>query len=242
MTGINSIFYVCSSIPPWWLTDHAGRRPILLWGAVAMAIALSATGWWIYIDLPFTPKAVVACVIIYNFAFGMSWGPIPWLYPPEIMPLPFRAKGVSLSTATVSEVAVLERLRVFGRSGLQHRSSGADPLTRTGSPTTGSASPRPCSRSLSAGDCTRCMPSSASCHLSSVRGDRLRNTLTITVYFRMWPHAHLHLQAHAHLQAYPNLTHSLPRDARRPPRGDGQAVWRRVSTGLRRRSHVGRRP
>lgn len=29
-----------------------------------------------------------------------SWGPIPWLYPPEIMPLTVRAKGVSLSTAT----------------------------------------------------------------------------------------------------------------------------------------------
>lgn len=43
---------------------------------------------------------VVTCVIIYNAAFGMSWGPVPWLYPPEIMPLPFRAKGVSLSTAT----------------------------------------------------------------------------------------------------------------------------------------------
>jgi len=43
---------------------------------------------------------VVICVIIYNAAFGMSWGPVPWLYPPEIMPLPFRAKGVSLSTAT----------------------------------------------------------------------------------------------------------------------------------------------
>ncbi|EEB95177.1 hypothetical protein MPER_05896, partial [Moniliophthora perniciosa FA553] len=28
------------------------------------------------------------------------WGPIPWLYPPEIMPLTVRAKGVSLSTAT----------------------------------------------------------------------------------------------------------------------------------------------
>jgi hypothetical protein len=65
-----------------------------------MAIALTATGWWIYIDQAITPKAVVACVIIYNSAFGMSWGPIPWLYPPEIMPLPFRAKGVSLSTAT----------------------------------------------------------------------------------------------------------------------------------------------
>jgi len=31
---------------------------------------------------------------------SISWGPIPWLYPPEIMPLTVRAKGVSLSTAT----------------------------------------------------------------------------------------------------------------------------------------------
>jgi len=43
---------------------------------------------------------VVACVIIYNAFFGYSWGPIPWLYPPEILPLTVRAKGVSLSTAT----------------------------------------------------------------------------------------------------------------------------------------------
>ncbi|KAL7423031.1 hypothetical protein Q5752_002330 [Cryptotrichosporon argae] len=95
MTGINALCYVAATIPPWILTDRAGRRPILLTGATAMAIALTATGWWIYIDQAITPKAV-----IYNAAFGMSWGPIPWLYPPEIMPLPFRAKGVSISTAT----------------------------------------------------------------------------------------------------------------------------------------------
>ncbi|TXT05989.1 hypothetical protein VHUM_03750 [Vanrija humicola] len=100
MTGINAIFYIAASIPPWWLTDAVGRRPILLTGSIAMAIALTATGWFIYIDQSYTPNAVVVWVIIYNAAFGMSWGPIPWLYPPEIMPLPFRAKGVSLSTAT----------------------------------------------------------------------------------------------------------------------------------------------
>jgi len=100
MTGINSLCYIASSIPPWFLMDRAGRRPILLSGAVAMAIALTATGWWIYIDQAITPNAVVICVIIYNAAFGMSWGPVPWLYPPEIMPLAFRAKGVSISTAT----------------------------------------------------------------------------------------------------------------------------------------------
>jgi len=65
-----------------------------------MALALGATGYWMYIDVPATPNAVVACVIIFNAAFGFSWGPIPWLYPPEIMPLEFRAMGVSLSTAT----------------------------------------------------------------------------------------------------------------------------------------------
>jgi len=65
-----------------------------------MAIALGATGWFMYIDIPQTPKAVVVCVIVYNAFFGYSWGPIPWLYPPEILPLTVRAKGVSLSTAT----------------------------------------------------------------------------------------------------------------------------------------------
>ncbi|KAF9455027.1 general substrate transporter [Macrolepiota fuliginosa MF-IS2] len=100
MTGINSIIYVLSTLPPWILVDRWGRRAILLSGAVIMALSLGATGYWMYIDVPATPNAVVVCVIIFNAAFGYSWGPIPWLYPPEIMPLTVRAKGVSLSTAT----------------------------------------------------------------------------------------------------------------------------------------------
>ncbi|KAL0951343.1 hypothetical protein HGRIS_008047 [Hohenbuehelia grisea] len=100
MTGINAIIYILSTLPPWYLVDRWGRRAILLSGAVIMAAALVATGWFMYLDIKQTPKAVVMCVIIYNAAFGYSWGPLPWLYPPEIMPLAFRAKGVSLSTAT----------------------------------------------------------------------------------------------------------------------------------------------
>ncbi|KAK0478267.1 general substrate transporter [Armillaria novae-zelandiae] len=100
MTGINSLVYVLSTLPPWYLVDRWGRRAILLSGAVVMAIALGATGWWMYVDVPQTANAVVICVIIYNAAFGYSWGPLPWLYPPEIMPLTIRAKGVSLSTST----------------------------------------------------------------------------------------------------------------------------------------------
>lgn len=35
-----------------------------------MASALMATGYWMYINVPQTPGAVVICVIIFNAAFG----------------------------------------------------------------------------------------------------------------------------------------------------------------------------
>ena len=93
MTGINAIIYILSTIPPWYLVDRWGRRLILLTGAVVvsfsllpsssaqvlmigvtqMGVALAATGWWMYIDVPETPKAVVTCVIIYNAAFGYRY-------------------------------------------------------------------------------------------------------------------------------------------------------------------------
>ncbi|KAF2016543.1 MFS monosaccharide transporter-like protein [Aaosphaeria arxii CBS 175.79] len=100
MTGINAITYLLSTIPPWYVVDTLGRRVILLSGAVAMTLSLSAISYFIYLQASWTPNLVVLFVMIYNAAFGASWGPIPWLYPPEILPLSIRAKGASLSTAT----------------------------------------------------------------------------------------------------------------------------------------------
>jgi sugar porter (SP) family MFS transporter len=100
MTGINGITYFLSTIPPWYIVDRWGRRIILLSGAVAMTISLSAISYFIFLDVKSTPTMVVLFVMIYNAAFGYSWGPIPWLYPPEILPLKIRSKGASLSTAT----------------------------------------------------------------------------------------------------------------------------------------------
>jgi len=100
MTGINAITYLLSTIPPWYIVDRLGRRFILLSGAIAMMISLSAISYFIHIKIAATPNLVVIFVMIYNAAFGYSWGPIPWLYPPEILPLSIRAKGASLSTAS----------------------------------------------------------------------------------------------------------------------------------------------
>lgn len=65
-----------------------------------MIISLSLISYFLFIDIRLTPTLVVLFVMIYNAAFGASWGPIPWLYPPEILPLSIRAKGASLSTAS----------------------------------------------------------------------------------------------------------------------------------------------
>ena len=100
MTGINALTYLLSTVPPWYVVDKWGRRNILLYGAVAMVISLSLISYFIFIDIRTTPILTVVFVMVYNAAFGASWGPIPWLYPPEILPLSIRAKGASLSTAT----------------------------------------------------------------------------------------------------------------------------------------------
>ncbi|GAA5997621.1 sugar porter family MFS transporter [Rhodotorula paludigena] len=100
MTGVNAIIYILSTIPTWYLIDSLGRRPIFLSGAAVMAVALSLVGFFLYLDQSYTPVAVVTSVIVYNAAYGFSWGPTGWLYPAEIMPNAFRVKGVSISTAT----------------------------------------------------------------------------------------------------------------------------------------------
>lgn len=100
MTGVNGIIYTLATVPTWFLVDLWGRRAILLSGAVGCGAALTACGYFLYLDKDYTPQAVVGSIIVFNAWFGYSWGPIPWLYPPEIMPLAFRAKGASLATAT----------------------------------------------------------------------------------------------------------------------------------------------
>ena len=59
--------------------DKWGRRPILLSGAAVMALALASISMLMYINTLQTPALVVISVVIYNAAFGYSWGPVPWL-------------------------------------------------------------------------------------------------------------------------------------------------------------------
>lgn len=100
MTGVNATVYLLSTIPPWFLADRWGRKPILISGGISMGTCLGLIALALWLDVLSTPLLVALLVVIYNASFGYSWGPIGFLIPPEVYPLAVRSKGVSLSTAT----------------------------------------------------------------------------------------------------------------------------------------------
>ncbi|EDO03542.1 hypothetical protein SS1G_06023 [Sclerotinia sclerotiorum 1980 UF-70] len=129
LTGINFIFYygtsffaasgikepfvismitssvnVISTLPGLYLVEAWGRRRLLLFGAIGMfvcqMIVASVGTAFPNGDNLAAQKALVAFVCIYIFFFASSWGPIGWIIPGEIFPLPVRAKGISITTAS----------------------------------------------------------------------------------------------------------------------------------------------
>jgi len=44
-------------------------------------------------------KAVIACSYLFVASFAPTWGPVSWIYPPELYPLRVRGKAVSLATS-----------------------------------------------------------------------------------------------------------------------------------------------
>jgi len=85
-----------------WAIEKLGRRALLIYGALGMLICefliaiigTAAEG----------SKAASTCLIVftcfYIFFFATTWGPGAWVLIGEIFPLPIRAKGVALSTAS----------------------------------------------------------------------------------------------------------------------------------------------
>ncbi|KAK9311055.1 general substrate transporter [Lipomyces starkeyi] len=97
--------------------DKWGRRPILLVGAITMGFWLFVIGGlfmrygesnpipnqpytWIIIDHPNVSRSIQACSYLLSATFSASWGPVSWIYPPEVVPLRIRAKSMSLAYAT----------------------------------------------------------------------------------------------------------------------------------------------
>ncbi|KAK9448218.1 general substrate transporter [Limtongia smithiae] len=115
----SSIQYIVNAvltIPAILWSDQWGRRPVLLIGAFSMATwmyliagILARYGeenpvkdesyTWVVIGHPAATRFIQAASYLTVGSFAVSWGPISWIYPPEIVPQRVRAKAVSLATA-----------------------------------------------------------------------------------------------------------------------------------------------
>jgi MFS family permease len=116
-SSIQYIINVIMTIPALIWVDKWGRRPTLLIGAALM-------GTWLFVNAAIlaikgTPmpngigntreattevtgaasKAIIACSYLFVASFAPTWGPVSWIYPPELYPLRVRGKAVSLATS-----------------------------------------------------------------------------------------------------------------------------------------------
>ncbi|KAI1215077.1 general substrate transporter [Annulohypoxylon truncatum] len=98
---ITTLVNVCSTPISFWSMEKIGRRPLLIWGALGMVICqfiVAIIGTITSADA--AVKTMIAFICIYIFFFASTWGPGAWVVIGEIYPLPMRARGVALSTAS----------------------------------------------------------------------------------------------------------------------------------------------
>ena len=77
--------------------DKFGRRPLMMIGALSMALAMFALGTSFFLD-----KAGVfalICMLVYVAGFAMSWGPVTWVLLSEIFPNNIRGRAMSIAVA-----------------------------------------------------------------------------------------------------------------------------------------------
>ncbi|KAF4555746.1 Sugar (and other) transporter-like protein 2 [Elsinoe fawcettii] len=100
---ITSCINVASTVPGLYLVEKWGRRNLLLFGAVGMAVCqfiVAGVGTGTNTQDQPAQKALIAFVCIYIFFFACSWGPCAWVVTGEIFPLKVRAKSLSMTTAS----------------------------------------------------------------------------------------------------------------------------------------------
>jgi SP family sugar:H+ symporter-like MFS transporter len=103
ITMITSCINVASTFPGLYLVEAWGRRNLLLFGAIGMAVCqfvVAITGTVVGTANTAAQQSMVAFVCIYIFFFACSWGPVAWVVTGELFPLKVRAKSLSMTTAS----------------------------------------------------------------------------------------------------------------------------------------------
>lgn len=77
--------------------DSWGRRPLLIWGGLIMAVAM------IWLGAVFNMQALgsmaLVAMVLYVAGFAMSWGPVVWVLLSEIFPNAIKGQALAIAVA-----------------------------------------------------------------------------------------------------------------------------------------------
>lgn len=77
--------------------DRFGRRPLMIIGALIMAVAMLVLGTTFYAHE--VGLGSLICMLVYTAGFAMSWGPVCWVLLAEIFPNSVRSTVMSIAVA-----------------------------------------------------------------------------------------------------------------------------------------------
>lgn len=97
--GVTLLFLggTCSTI---WTVERLGRRTVMLYGAIFCSLFMILFTIGLAVNTPSSQKLAVVSIFLFEFSFGASWCPLPWIYVPEIAPLHVRHIGTSMGVFT----------------------------------------------------------------------------------------------------------------------------------------------
>ncbi len=79
--------------------DKWGRKPLLILGALIMAVSMIVLGFLFYFYGNTVGLAALVVVCIYIAGFSLSWGPVVWVLLAEIFPNNIRNKAMAIAVA-----------------------------------------------------------------------------------------------------------------------------------------------
>ena len=116
-SSIQYIINVVMTIPALIWLDRWGRRKPLIIGAFFMMVwmftnagIMGGTGKVVQGGVGGVPeesmklsgapaKGLIACTYLFVASYAPTWGPVSWVYPPELYPLRVRGKAVAMATS-----------------------------------------------------------------------------------------------------------------------------------------------
>jgi len=79
--------------------DRYGRKPLLIIGALGMAVSMISLGFVFYFQM--TGISVLIFMLTFVASFAMSWGPVTWVLLSEIFPNRIRGKAMAVAVAVM---------------------------------------------------------------------------------------------------------------------------------------------